>query len=119
MSPLTLKVVLSLGILLPMVLRQTPYTWPKRLLSSEIELKNLPKIPNLSKMRKFSPRRVTLRKLAVLRTTLTALQKGAIGKHKIRAKVAFSNTFVLGANLTVMLKKNIRFCTVSLRPSSN
>ena len=103
MLQLTLKVALSLGILLPMVWRQIPSTWQRRLSSLEIELRNLLKILNLLKeMMKNLLKKEILRKLAVLRTTPTALQRAAIGKPKTKAKVVFSNTFVLGANLTVM-----------------
>ena len=91
-------------ILLPMVLRQIPSTWQRRQSSSEIEQRNLLlKISSLLKeMMKNPLKKVNLRKLAVLRTTPTALQRAAIGKPKTKAKVVFSNTFVLGANLTVM-----------------
>lgn len=64
-------------------------------------------------------KKVILRKLAVLRTTPTDLQRVVIGKLKTKAKVVFSNTFVLGANLTVMLKINISRCIASTSPSSN
>ena len=73
-----------------------------------VELRNraknlLLRIPSLLKEMMKSPlKKVNLRKLAVLRTTPTALQRAAIGKPKTKAKVVFSNTFVLGANLTVM-----------------
>ena len=98
-------------------LRLTQSTWLKKLLSSETELRPLRflKFPKMKKLLK----RVILRKLVVLRTTPTVLQMGAIGRHKIRAKVVFSNTFVLGANLTVMLKRNTKLYIASLSPSSN
>ena len=64
-------------------------------------------------------KKVTLRKLVVLRTTVTVHQMVACGKLKIRARVAFLNIFVPGANLTVMLKKSTKLCIASISPSSN
>ena len=97
---LILSLVQSLGNLFRMVLSQTPFIVPRKLLRIGIKLKlsNL-KILKMLKMEK------AIRNLALLITCISP-QKVATGSNKIKAKLVSLITFVLGARLTVVLLRN-------------